>query len=331
MKKYYLIFKLLLLTGLFILIPFILYNFFYYNLIYSSDSIEVSISWMVTISYFIVYFYLLLFLINIKIYFITFCIIVIWAAPAWIIIYALETFVFGFWFPILTILRHLSAILCFSILSPGLSLLVIKYIKNYSNRNKPKKIFNNYRIHEGFVGIFFIVIAIILVIIRNILIKYETFRTNLRIYLAIDMIFLYLFLFFGSFLIFRDWRDLINFKLVQKREPLNSNFSSSIFYPLTYDSIKFFKSPKILLYPIGILISSIAVNIFMHGTYFLPEEIFTLKHETLVLIGIIFTFIGSGMLGLDWYRLFAKIYPELYQNFEQILKNLRKDSSNKTF
>jgi len=251
---------------------------------------------------------------------------VVLGTPAWIIIYALETFVTGFWFPFLTVIRHLSAILSFSILSPGLTLIVINYIKNNSNRSHSRQLFHNYHVHEGFVGIISIFISILLIIIRYTLIQYEVFRTDLRIFLAIDMILLYLFLFFGSFLIFRDWRDLIKFKIIQKREQVDVNYSSSTFYPITPDSIKFFKSPKVILYPIGVLLSSIAVNIFIHGNDFFPQEIFSLNHETLVVIGIILSFFAGGIVGLDWYRLFAKLYPKLHQNFEQILDKLRINS-----
>lgn len=264
-----------------------------------------------------------MFLIGIKTYIISFSIIIIFGTPAWIIIYALETFVSGFWFPVLTIIRHLSAILSFAILSPGLTLIVINYIKNNSNRSSSRKFLHIYHIHEAFLGIILISISILLIVIRYILVQYEVFRRELRIFLAIDMILLYLFLFFGSFLIFRDWRDLIRFKFIQKREPVDKNYSSATFYPITPDSIKFFKPPKIILYPFGILFSSIAVNIFIHGTDFFPEAIFMLNHETLVLIGIVLSFFSGGIVGLDWYRLFAKIYPELYQNFEQVLDNLR--------
>jgi hypothetical protein len=249
--------------------------------------------------------------------------VVIFGTPSWIIIYALETFVPGFWHPVLTIIRHLSAILSFAILSPGLTLIAINYIKNNSNRSSSRKLFHNYHIHEGFLGIIFMCISIILIIIRYILVQYEIFRQDLRIFLAVDMVFLYLFLFFGSFLIFRDLRDLISFKIIEKRELVDENYSSAIFYPITPDSIKFFKSPKIILYPIGIFLSSIAVNIFIHGTDFFPELFFNINHETLVLIGIILSFFSGGIVGLDWYRLFAKIYPKLYQDFEKVLDNLR--------
>ncbi len=323
MRKYYLIFKKFIIISLITISAFIVYYFFYYNLFYPDGSLEVSLSWMDTIIYFILFFYVLIFLINFKPYIIIFGIIVMLGTPSWIIIYALETFIPGFWFPVLTVIRHLSAILSFSILSPGLTLIVINYIKNNSNRSHSRKLFHNYHIHEGFLGIILILISTLLIIVRYILVQFEVFRRELRIFLAIDMVLLYLFLFFGSFLIFRDWRDLIRFKIIQKRKPVDKNFSSAIFYPITPDSIKFFKPPKIILYPMGILLSSIAVNIFIHGNDFFPEEIFILNHETLVLIGIVLSFFSGGIVGLDWYRLFAKIYPELYQNFERVLDNLR--------
>ncbi|MFW9829090.1 MAG: hypothetical protein ACFFEY_16050 [Candidatus Thorarchaeota archaeon] len=262
-----------------------------------------------------------------KSYIISFGIVVILGTPTWIIIYALETFIQGFWFPSLTIIRHLSAILSFSILSPGLILIVINYIKNNSNKANSRKIFHTYHVHEGFVGVIFILLTLFLIMIRLYLVQYQIFRRELRIFLAIDMVLLYLFLFFGSFLIFRDWRDLIRFRLINKRESPHSDYSISIFYPITPDSLKFFKSPKILLYPFGILFSSIAVNIFIHGTDFMPEEIFNLNHEALVLIGIILSFFAGGIVGLDWYRLFAKMYPELHKDFEQILEKLRRINS----
>jgi hypothetical protein len=328
MKKSSLFLKRLVFAILLFLGIYILYNFYFYNQNYSSDSIEVSFSWMFTISFFILFFYLLIFLIDIKAYIISFSIIVIVGTPAWIIIYVLETFIQGFWFPTITIFRHLSAILSFSILSPGLILIVINYIKNNSNKAKSRKIFHKYHIHEGFVGLIFILISIFLILIRCTLVQYQIFRRELRVFLAIDMVFLYLFLFFGSFLIFRDWRDLIKLKFINKREAPQTAYFTSTFYPINQDSVKFFNTPKIILYPFGILFSSIAVNIFIHGTDFLPEKIFSLNHETLVLIGIILSFFAGGIVGLDWYRLFAKLYPELYQDFEKVLSNLRKLSSN---
>jgi len=199
----------------------------------------------------------------------------------------------------------------------------MKYIKNHSNQNDKGKVFRNYHIHEGFAGIIFVIIAFLLLMIRYLLIQYEVMREELRIFLAITMILLYLFLFSGSFLIFRDRRDIIKFKFIERREILNNNDTWTVFNPITADSIQFFKSPKVLCYPLGIMVNSFSVNMLMHGTLFLPEKIFGLKNEAVVLLGFILCIISSGIIGVDWYRLFAKIYPKLYQEIEQVLNGLR--------
>jgi hypothetical protein len=243
--------------------------------------------------------------------------------PLWIIIYLLEFFKIEPSFWNWTTIRDVSAILCISILSPGLILNFIRYIKNNSNQNTKRKLFRKYHIHEGFVGILFTICALFLWLIRSVLIRSETMRRELRIFLAIDMVLLYLFLFSGSFLIFRDWRDIIKLKFIKKRDINNNNNKSSIFNPITQDSIKFFESPRVLLYPFGILLNSLSLNLFIHGTYFISERIFKTNQETLVLIGVILCFISGGMLGLDWYRIFAKIYPNLYHELGQILDEFR--------
>ncbi|MFX1365414.1 MAG: hypothetical protein ACFFCE_11635 [Promethearchaeota archaeon] len=222
----------------------------------------------------------------------------------------------------LGIIQDASAIICFSIVSPGLTLNFFKIIKNNSNRDKRSKFLHNYHIHEGFVGLLFIVIAIFFWILRQIMIQYEILQHKLRIYLALDMILLFLFLFSGSFLIFRDRRDVFKLKFIEKRGNIISVNSSSVFSPITVESIEFFKFPRLLLYPFGILLSSLAVNLFIHGTDFLPKVLFKTNHEKLVLIGIIFCTIAGGIIGIDWYRIFARLYPHLYQEHEQILKKL---------
>ncbi|MFW9990385.1 MAG: hypothetical protein ACFFC3_17215, partial [Candidatus Odinarchaeota archaeon] len=181
----------------------------------------------------------------------------------------------------------------------------------------------NYHIHEGFFGISFILIGIFFWIIRFIMIQYEILKYQLRIYLALDMILLFLFLFSGSFLMFRDWRDVFHLKFVEKRKNTESITHSSIFHPIDADSLDFFKFPKVMLYPFGILLSSYSVNLFIHGTDFLPEILFKMNHEIIVFIGIFFCLIAGMMIGIDWYRIFARLYPDIYQEFEKILKNLK--------
>ena len=161
------------------------------------------------------------------------------------------------------------------------------------------------------------------------MIQHEVLRKQLRIFLALDMILLYLFLFSGSFLVFRDRRDVLKLKFIEKRNSFNDIDNSSVFSPITLDSIHFFKSPRIPYYPIGIVINSFSVNLLIHGTDFLGPKIFSLTLETIVLIGFILCFIAGFMIGMDWYRLFAKLYPNLYSEIEQILNGLKntKESS----
>ncbi|MFW9939846.1 MAG: hypothetical protein ACFFFT_02305 [Candidatus Thorarchaeota archaeon] len=279
---------------------------------------------MITILFFIIFFYILFFLVDSKAYNIIFGFIVSFGTLLWIVVYLLEFYKveFGLWN--LDTIRNSAAILCFSILSPGFTLYIIKFIKNNSNPNRKWKIIKNYHVHEGLIGILFVVIAFLLWAIRFLMVQHEVFKKKLRIFLAIDMVLLFLFLFSGSFLILRDRRDIVRLKLIEKRKKQSGIIISSTFNQISQDSIRFFKSPKGLFYPFGILLNCLAVNLFIHGTDFLPKEIFHLDHETIVLIGFILCFLAGGLVGFDWLRLFSKLYPELYQELELILDDLEK-------
>lgn len=324
MNGFYRLVKVGLLTSLIILSFIFLYYFFYFDQYYDFlhwDSLEIKVNWMITILFFISFFFILLFLINFNVYNLIFVFLITLGTPLWIIVYLLQFFEIELSVLNWTAIRNISAILCISILGPGLSLNFIKFIKNNSNLYKKRKLFRNYHIHEGFVGILFIIIAFCLWIIRSMLIQHEIMKKELRIFLALNMILLFLFLFSGSFLIFRDRKDLFKLRFIEKKNYELSVNKSSVFNPITPDSKPFFKSPRIVLYPFGILLSSFSVNIFIHGTFFFPEEIFSLTHETIVLMGFILCFIAGGMIGIDWYRIFARLYPDLYQKTEQILRN----------
>ena len=324
MKKFKIIIKLVILFSLVISSFIVLYYFFYYNQVYESDSTEIKVNRLITIIYFVLSFYILFFLMNYKFYSLFFIFIIISGTLIWIILYLLDFFKINLSFWNLSTIRTSAAILGICIISPGFTLYIMKYIKNHSNQNEKGKIFRNYHIHEGFVGIIFVIIAFFLLMIRYLLIQYEVMREELRIFLAITMILLYLFLFSGSFLIFRDRRDIIKLKFIEQREiKINNNDAWTVFNPITAESVQFFKSPKLLFYPFGILFNSFSVNMLIHGTLFLPEKIFGLKHEIVVFIGFILCIISSGIIGVDWYRLFAKIYPKLYQEIEQVLNGLR--------
>jgi len=324
MKKFKIIIKWLNLLSLVISSFIVLYYFFYYNQVYESDSSEIKVNRMITIICFILIFYIPFLLINYKFYSLFFIFIIISGTLMWIILYLLDFFKINLSFWNWSTIRNSAAFLGICIISPGFTLYIMKYIKNHSNQNDKGKVFRNYHIHEGFVGIIFVIIAFFLLMIRYLLIQYEVMREELRIFLAITMILLYLFLFSGSFLIFRDRRDIIKLKFIEQREiKINNNDAWTVFNPITAESVQFFKSPKLLFYPFGILFNSFSVNMLIHGTLFLPEKIFDLKNEIVVLIGFILCIISSGIIGVDWYRLFAKLYPKFYKEIEQVLNNLR--------
>ena len=323
MNKGLILFKIATLISLLIASYFILRSFLYFNLNFDSDSLQLKINWMATIFFFIGFFYIIFFLIDFRIYNLLFGFITIIGSLVWVITYFLDLFNYELGPVDWKIIRYISIILCFTVFAPGFSLNMIKFIRNNSNQDRKKRVFKNFHIHEGFVGILFVVIALLLWILRSFLIQHEIMRKKLRIFLAVDMILLFLFLFSGSFLISRDRRDLIKFKFIENRNIINHNYHTTVFSPLTSDSIKFFKSPPILLYPVGILLTSFSINMVIHGTDFLPKEIFSLTHEKVVLLGFLLCFVSGALIGLDWYRLFARFYPKLYYEVENVLENLK--------
>ena len=326
MKRYLFGLKITILCFLLVSSSFIIFYFFYYNQQFEWYSIDVKVNWMITIFFFILFFYFLTFLIDFNLYIKIFNVIIPIGIFLWIGIYFLEFFKIelGVWN--WKTIRHLSAILCISILSPGLNLYIIKYIKNNSNPIRKRKIIKNYHVHEGFVGIIFIIIALILWVVRLLMIQQEVLKNRLRILLGIEMILLFLFLFSGSFLVLRDRRDIIELKFIERRQNQPVSKISPVFNEISQDSLRFFKSPRGFYYPFGILLNSFALNMFIHGNDFLPKEIFDLNNETIVLIGFILCFLAGGLIGVDWYRLFAKLYPRLYQELEIILNDLREPS-----
>ena len=300
-----------------------LYYFFYYNQMYHPLSIDVEVNWMITILYFLFFSYTLYFLINHSFYSHIFIIFIIAGTLLWIIIYLLELFKIAPNFWNWTAIRNFSAIICISILSPGLTINILKYIRNNSNHNKKGKIFKNLHIHEGIVGVIFVLIAFFLLMIRYFLIQYEIFRTDLRIFLAITMILLYLFLFSGSFLLFRDRRDLVKLKFIERRNiQKNENESASIFSPITPELRNFLKSPRILIYPFALLVNTLAVNLMIHGLDLLPERIFNLSLESIVLTGVILCLTSGSLIGIDWYRIFKRMYPIEVKEIQKDLKNV---------
>ncbi len=324
MKKYQFFLKAIIILILIIFSLIVINYYFYFYPRYRWESIQLSVNRFITIINFMIFFYILLVLINFNTYNRIFGITVTIGLLTWIIIYLLEFFKMKPDFWMWSGVRDFAIIISLAILAPGLTLNIIKFIKNNSNKNRKIKVFRENHIHEGFVGILFFIFGVSLLMVRYLLIQHEIFTKRLRIFLALDMILMYLFVFSGSFLIFRDWRDIVRLKFIEKRNHSEYIHNSSVFSPITRDSVKFFTPPRILYYPFGILINSFSVNFLIHGTDILGERIFGLSEDTIVLIGFFLSIVAGFMIGLDWYRLFAKLYPDLYDEIEEVLKELKK-------
>ena len=323
MKKYLLFLKAMIILTLVIFSLIVTNFYFYFYPRYRWESIQFSINRFITIINFMLFFYILLMLINFNTYNRIFGITITLGALTWIGIYLLEFFKIKPEFWIWSGVRDFAVIISLSILAPGLTLNIIKFIKNNSNKNRKRRVFRENHIHEGFVGIIFFIIGVSLLMVRYLLIQQEVFTKRLRIFLALDMILLYIFLFSGSFLIFRDRKDIARLKFIEKRDRSKDFHNSSVFSPITRDSFHFFTPPKILYYPFGILINSVSVNFLIHGTDLLSVKIFGISEEIIILIGFFLCIIAGFMIGLDWYRLFAKLYPDLYDEIEEILGELK--------
>jgi len=288
--------------------------------------IEYKIAMMYTILFFFVLFYVLMFLINYNLYIIICASLIIIGIPSWIYIYYIELNYGNIFLLSNEMIENIIAILCFSILSPGLTLFIIQFIKRKTSKYEKNRILGTYHVHEGFIGILLVVSAFFLWIVRQLLIQQEIFRTTLRIFLGLNMIVLFVVLYFGSFLVFRDWRDVVRLNLFEKKVKINENgepqknvTNNTVFNQISPDSIHFFKRLKVKVYPIGILLVSFSANALIHGLDLLPIEIFNLQLETIVLIGCTCCILGAGLIGLDWYNLFARIYPDRHEEIEKII------------
>ncbi|MHA1436781.1 MAG: hypothetical protein ACTSPD_04340 [Promethearchaeota archaeon] len=224
---------------------------------------------------------------------------------------------------------EIIVVFTYAIVPPGIILYILHYIKKHSSKYVDKKIGGNWHIHESFLGLILLLISIFLMIIRIILTQYEIFIYSFSFIIAIISLFLFFCLFFSSFLIFRDWHDFIQLKFLEKKiddDDDNNNsltFSTQVFSKLSSEDIHFFEVPKFKMYPMGILLASISLNILIYRNTLLPYQFFMISDESLLFFGYLLCFIAGGFLGKDWFRLFKKFYPDLYYEIETVLEKLK--------
>jgi len=287
--------------------------------LYEWNSSELTLSRSIAIISINIFFLTLMFLIDSKIYKLLFKSVIIFSIGLWGFVHSLQFFeteqlLVGFWNFIDTIFY-----IAWSFLAPGLIFYIIHYIHKSTEKFEEAKI-GEYHIHESFAGLILFVLAFFLWILLVFLTQFEILLKELSFIIAILRIFLFLFIYCGSFLVFRDKDDLFHLKFLEKKEKREkSNNNSSVFLNLTEEDIHFFKTPILILFPLGMILTSFTIDILVYGTSFLPID-----SSAINLLGYICCFLSGGLIGLDWFRIFKVFYPELYNEISVVLDNLKK-------
>ncbi len=215
-----------------------------------------------------------------------------------------------------------------SMISPGIVVYIIHYIKKSTSRFEESNIFGIYHLHEGFIGIIFIILAILFLWLRSILLFIAgPYFMRYSIILLLTQILSFLLLYLGSFFFFRDWDDIIQLHFVEKKENSEKikKIQTTVFNHIDQADLHFFEYPKIIIYPIGILLTIFSLNTIIYGTAFLPLDKINIKNEFVIYLGYFISFIAGGIIGRDWFRIFKKFYPEAYQEIENIINKVKNE------
>jgi hypothetical protein len=215
-------------------------------------------------------------------------------------------------------------------ITPGLIVYIIYYIKKSTIRFENAKILGKYHIHEGFVGIIFLSIGCLFYILRlNLLFLGDPLWKRYSFILLLAQVLTFAFVFLGNFFFFRDLDDVLKLKLINLiKEPaeVDSTNQSSSFDNITQNNLHFFKIPKLLLYPMGIMLTILSINMVIFGHNFLPERIFKLNNENIINLGYILCYIAASLIGLDWLRIYKKFYPDQYHRIRDKINALENKS-----
>jgi len=213
-----------------------------------------------------------------------------------------------------------------SIVAPGLLILIAYYIKKFTSKFEGSFV-GKYHLHEGLFGIILVGLGILLFALRLYVLQFDIFLKEFKVYLAIVMILLYFFLFFGGFFILRDFNDIIHFRFVKKiptpqKKPKQNG---SIYNSMTYENVSFFKRSKLYLFPVGILLTGISFSMVIYSTKFIPKDVLS-SGETINL-GYMLSFIAGALIGYDWVRVFKRFYPNQYEEIELKILELQKSNN----
>ena len=212
-----------------------------------------------------------------------------------------------------------------SIITPGLLILIAFYIKKFTSRFEGGLI-GKYHLHEGLFGLILFGLGMLFFAIRTHMLQFEVFSNEFKIYLAVVMIFLYFFIFFGGFFILRDFDDIIHLKFVKKVHSSQEKLKqpSSIYNSMTFENISFFKKSKLILFPIGLIVAGFSFSMVIYSSKFIQKDV--LSSEESINLGYLLSFFAGALIGYDWVRIFKRFYPLQYEEIE--LKIIKLQNSN---
>ncbi|MFW9894626.1 MAG: hypothetical protein ACFFD7_02365 [Candidatus Thorarchaeota archaeon] len=313
--------KLVVVFSFLVLIFSALFNYFYAKTLYFPNTPELILSKSNVLVSLSIFSLILMFIMNISIFRKLFLIFIVCGVIAWNLLHLNN--VLGVILLPSIFLNMLEVVFYLSVamVTPGIVLFIVYYIKKISVKFGGNFI-RGYHLHESFLGIILLGLGITLFIIRFNIIQIEIFWKEYKLYLAIIMIFLYAFLYFGSFFAFRDYHDLIRLRFLEKVNKPVKNESSTVsaFNSITTNDLHFFKHPKLCLFPFGLLLTSLTFLMVIYGNDFIPKEYLT--HEFIVNSGYLLSIVAGGIIGIDWLRIFKIFYPSHYQELELKIKEI---------
>ncbi|TFG30485.1 MAG: hypothetical protein EU532_00845 [Promethearchaeota archaeon] len=222
---------------------------------------------------------------------------------------------------------EILTLLSFSMIAAGLILYIIYYIKKITAKYEVATILGKYHIHEGLVGVLFLIIGVLLLILRlSLLYLNHPFYRRLSFILISVQIFSYIFLYLGSFFFFRDWRDILHLKFIEIKTKYNKNKLNKrvpIFNNINIEDLHFFQLPKLIMYPFGIILTVLSITLVIYGMEVIPTQIFSANEEYIVHLGYLLCILAGGMIGIDWLRLFKRFYPEIYKQIQINIETLK--------
>jgi hypothetical protein len=200
-------------------------------------------------------------------------------------------------------------------------------IKNKTSKYMEVKVFGRYHLHEGFFGLLLLFFVIPIGLIYFFLDVYIIKKNSFKWILTVVKIVMINLIFFGSFFILRDRKDIFNLKFLEIKNPVNSNKapknSSDFMKNMDHGSVDFFKNSRFKIYHIGIFLCSFSINAIIHERNFLVQDLFNLRDNIIIILGFLFLFLGSGFIGIDWLRIFKLLYPNLKKEINQFLEYTR--------